>query len=1173
MKALIAGLKAWPLHHEIEHFLGHALKADGVDVVFLGCSQDGMSACECVDRAIHQAHGGHRNFCAGCQAQQVGVHARAGFREIPMPGSEELERQLALRLKDLSPAELLDLPVVGTRIRDVAGASLMRWARSGRPLEQIDREVLASHAAQALRLEATLPQLLRVEGVDLVLVLNGLFLSERMISELARASGIRVVNYERGHSRNTLLFADDQPACFMEIGPNPDSSDSPCENPLLDAYLLGRAGNRDASTSFGTGVSHPGPAQDSRPTVAVLTNVCWDSSVSARSTVFGSYLGWLEAVLDLARRRPELDFALRVHPGEARLKLDPTLDRTEQWLAERSVPDNLRVIGAEDGLSTVTLCRQSAATVVFVTTAGLERACEGEAVVTCGRVHYAGKGFTIDCASAEDLESCLDQALESPVDDRRAQAAKHYAARLFLDTPVPFPWVDEVEYGRPQRVSAPPTPHSLAQDELLKGLVDYLVGRRPQAYSLRDLLETPALCPVPFHFGSRPASAPQLGVLITAHDRAQTLAQCLEAWSRQDVPLESFRILVVDDGSQPPLENALRECMHRMRLKGDAPQVELMRIEHCAGPAKARNAGLDHFAQALDAPTHVLITGDDMLPEPTVISVLQAELMAWSDPRVAVLGRVDWAGHLGHSRVMRLVERNGMQFGFHALPGRCRLPAQYFYTSSLCLPLPFMQAHGLRFAEDFPHAAWEDVEFGVRAQEAGMVLAYHSAIRFHHDHPTDYASFARRQRKAGASSRVFHARRPREHAAICGPIPQDPPDRLRLKGLEQALGELSKLELNPLRGVPGANGESLAAQLDKEQDRMLEHAFRMHSDAGWFAAPPLPEGPGIPGLLSVLIPVYGQAELTAKCLQALQAARGGPTEIIVLDNGSTDATQVLLKAHPEVRSLRVERNLGFARGSNLAAAISRGEFLVLLNNDTEVQPGWDLALRDELARPQSGAVGLRLLYPDGSVQHAGLAFGADGLPWHIYRGFPAEAPEVMQRRTLHAVTGACLGMRRKLWQQLGALDENYINCYEDVDLCLKVRAAGLEVVYRPDGCVIHHEGRTEGRSDRVTHSWLVLQESWAGRLPSDEAEILGRDGWEAVREHGTLRLRRISSAPAAQEALAQALDLLEQGKSQEARRHLERAVPFLNPQDSASVLALLKQLETPMPASSQGSGR
>jgi hypothetical protein len=145
------------------------------------------------------------------------------------------------------------------------------------------------------------------------------------------------------------------------------------------------------------------------------------------------------------------------------------------------------------------------------------------------------------------------------------------------------------------------------------------------------------------------------------------------------------------------------------------------------------------------------------------------------------------------------------------------------------------------------------------------------------------------------------------------------------------------------------------------------------------------------------------------------------------------------------------------------------------------------------------------------------------------------------------------------------LDENFINCYEDVDLCLRLRQAGLEVVYRPDGCVVHHEGRTEGRGDHVTHSWLVLQEKWAGRLPFDEDEILREDGWRAVREGGTLVLKRRGVAGDPQEDLSRALALLESGHTGRARVHLERALPHLDAEARRDVQSLMTQLPA-MPA-------
>jgi hypothetical protein len=231
-------------------------------------------------------------------------------------------------------------------------------------------------------------------------------------------------------------------------------------------------------------------------------------------------------------------------------------------------------------------------------------------------------------------------------------------------------------------------------------------------------------------------------------------------------------------------------------------------------------------------------------------------------------------------------------------------------------------------------------------------------------------------------------------------------------------------------------------------------------------------------------------------------------------------------------------NLGFARACNEGVRQARGEFVVLLNNDTVVQQDWDQPLRRELADPITGIVGLRLLYPDGTVQHAGVVFNNDGLPWHVFRGLPGLSAPVMERRELAAVTGACLAMRRELYCNLHGLDENFINCYEDIDLCLRVREGGYRVVYNPDGSVIHLEGRSEGRNERVAHSWLVLQERWQGRLPRDEAQVLASAGLRADRNPETGAVRYLPLEPGPDDACREAAWLQEQGRVEDARKRL-----------------------------------
>lgn len=1136
MNVLLPGLKNWPIHHAWEHVVGEALRAAGHDALFLGCSAGVQEACECVDRAVRRASGGHAAFCAGCQRQQVGVHARAGFRELRLESPPGLEEGLRA-LDGLDAAGLLALPCAGTDLRAVATPSLMRWARSGRAVEEtVPLEALREHARTALRLEALLPGLFERERIEAVFVLNGLFLAERVVADVARAAGLRVVNYERGHVRNTFVLSAGEPACFLGTG---DLPPAPADRPgdgLLESYLEGRAHDRDASTRFGTGRAEGGFRAGSRPLVAVFSNVCWDSSVSTRPSGFGGYLQWLEATLALAARRPETDFVLRVHPGEAKLEHDPTLDRTLDWLAERERPANLRTIAPEDPASSYALMEEADAGLVFVTSAGLEMACLGKPVIACAAAHYAGRGFTLEAGSAAELDAALEAALaESAPDAARRERARAYADRLFFDSPFPFPWVDEVEYGRPQRLAAPVSPQSLAADPLLRSLVDFVVGERERPLSLRELLAEPALCPLPFHYASRPAArVERLGAILPAFGRPEILARCLDAWERQSLPPDRFEVLVVDDGSDPPLEEALGEAARR-------PWLSWLRLEENGGPARARNRGIEAFLARGNPPQALLFTGDDMEPEADFAAGFLRERAAWADPRVAVLGRAEWPEGEATTRVMRLVQRNGMQFAYAGLPRRALLPAPWFYTCAVAVDAGFLAATGLRFDEGFPYAAWEDTEFAVRAMARGLLLAYDARILVRHRHPMDYAAFARRQRRAGASARFFRERHPVEHRRICGEPPQDPPDRRAIAALEAGLQELAKLELGRLRGLPGRDGD-LAAQLDAEQDRILETLFRLHSDAGWFERPPLELGPGEAGLLSVLVPVHDRWELTEACLRALREHTAGRYEVVVCDNGSGDGTAERLLAWPEARALRQERNLGFARGTNLAAAASRGQWLVLLNNDTEVRPGWDLPIREELADPAVGAVGLRLLYPDGTIQHAGLAFGSDGLPWHLYRGFPGHAREAGRRREFNALTGACLGLRREVYGRFHGLDENFVNCYEDVDLCLRLREAGLAVVYRPDGAVVHHEGKTAGRGNSVDHSWRVLLERWRDRLPCDEESLLAEDGWRAVREGRRIRLAPLPSKRGAAAVLAEGRRLREQGRVPELRQLLESAL-------------------------------
>lgn len=254
---------------------------------------------------------------------------------------------------------------------------------------------------------------------------------------------------------------------------------------------------------------------------------------------------------------------------------------------------------------------------------------------------------------------------------------------------------------------------------------------------------------------------------------------------------------------------------------------------------------------------------------------------------------------------------------------------------------------------------------------------------------------------------------------------------------------------------------------------------------------------------SIIIPVWNKVELTTQCLVALSAATDGVSyEVIVVDNGSTDGTQEFLKSlSGDVQVIRNRENLGFAKACNQGAAAATGDYLVFLNNDTIPVKGWLSALVDEVkAHPDVAIVGSKLLYQDRTVQHAGVAVDrCSHMPYHIYRGFAETHPAVNKRRELNAVTGACLLIRRPLFRDVGGFDEGYLNGFEDVDLCFKVREQGHVIVYQPKSVVFHLESQTPGRKQHDAENGRRLMQRW-GRAwwLVDDDSLFVSDGYKPV---------------------------------------------------------------------------
>ncbi|HEV8632332.1 MAG TPA: glycosyltransferase, partial [Thermoanaerobaculia bacterium] len=231
---------------------------------------------------------------------------------------------------------------------------------------------------------------------------------------------------------------------------------------------------------------------------------------------------------------------------------------------------------------------------------------------------------------------------------------------------------------------------------------------------------------------------------------------------------------------------------------------------------------------------------------------------------------------------------------------------------------------------------------------------------------------------------------------------------------------------------------------------------------------PAPVAAAAPAL-SVVVPTHDTRELTLRCLAALAAARPGPAEVILVDDGSRDGTaEAAAASYPGLRLLRQQAPLGFTAAANAGVAQASGELLLLLNSDTEVAPDALGALQEAFAAdPALGVAGAALFYPGGEAQWSG---GAEpGAAWllALASGLPvrlAGARGWRRRRPVSGhgggpvawVTGAALACRRAVWEQVGPLDARFALYGQDLDFCLRAGERGWRVAVVAASHVVHH---------------------------------------------------------------------------------------------------------------------
>jgi O-antigen biosynthesis protein len=267
--------------------------------------------------------------------------------------------------------------------------------------------------------------------------------------------------------------------------------------------------------------------------------------------------------------------------------------------------------------------------------------------------------------------------------------------------------------------------------------------------------------------------------------------------------------------------------------------------------------------------------------------------------------------------------------------------------------------------------------------------------------------------------------------------------------------------------------------------------------------------PSGPPRVSILLLLWNRAELTLSCLQTLALQLNDtPYEIVVIDNGSRDETGLLLDRIEGLKVVRNQENIGFPRGVNQAAQLASGEYLLLLNNDTQVLGrAIDVAANFLAADASVGAVGGKIILLDGTLQEAGCTMCRNGWPYPYGRGAAPDGPAFLFQREVDYCSGAFLMTRREVFARLGGLDELFSPGYfEDVDYCIRVRQEGLRVVYLPEAAILHYEN---GSSSTVSDlSDLVLRNhrrfsaryaEWLHGQPTDAVPpLLLRTGGNAL---------------------------------------------------------------------------
>ncbi len=552
----------------------------------------------------------------------------------------------------------------------------------------------------------------------------------------------------------------------------------------------------------------------------------------------------------------------------------------------------------------------------------------------------------------------------------------------------------------------------------------------------------------------RGVKAARVSVIIPTHNRAEALGRTLAAYAEQTVlPAE---VIVVDDGSSDDSEAAAR---------GQPGLKVVYQRQHNAGPAAARNAALEKATGEL-----VLITGDDIVPDSTLVERHVEAHRTRPDPNVAVVGRIEWSDeHRVTAFMEHITGAGGQQFNYAELErlDTENLPAGWFLTSNISLKRDWLGKTGEQFDERFPHAAYEDIELGMRLQSKhGLRISYAPDALGRHVHPQTYESFSRRQYVAGQSAAKLIEIHPETQAHfIKGDVPQQlaaaedamPAHEQAIAAFEHRLTRGERLS-DVDRSLLNAH---YAAALSNHHLRGLAHGL---NGADVAQAP-----------LTIAVISLNQRIKLAECLQAIRTHTSSAHRLMVIDAGSNESTPIALDGDITVVHQPSQRSRAWAINAAFEAST---DDVVVMDASARVTDGWLDALLAALASSADAG----LAGPMSSYAPLPQLVDTDDL--HSPEADSEGIAERLRRSSAGQITDTdrlgdfCLAVRRAVIDAVGGFDEQFAHegQFGDWDFTLRARRAGFRALVAR-AAYVGWDGERRGFGAGVKHE-EVVRASW-----------------------------------------------------------------------------------------------